>query len=198
MKNKRLWVLLGGIVLAGAAFLLLSFRLAVSSTQANKLVFTTDSANQLPTPKQGNDKISMVLIGESPLVPTLQKALMEQMDETGMGEIEVVQELEPGYQSPVLVVKVLSPNPIWTPFFAISGLPVHAGYASNGEMTFMKAAETTHTSVAGPDHSVLTMYAEYEVNDRSLGLISRAGYHQFLAEYLAQEIVTAMKDLYRG
>ena len=198
MKNKRLWVVLGGIVLAGAAFLLLNFRLAVSSTQANKLVFTTDSGDQLLTPMQGNDKISMVLVGGGPLVRPLQKALMKQMDEAGIGEIELVQELEPGHQNPFLVVKVLRPNPIWTPFFAMSGIPIHAGYASNGDMTFMKAAETTHTSVASPDRSVLTMYAECEVNDRSLGLISRAGYHQFLADYFAQEIVAALKDLYRG
>jgi len=198
MKSKLLWVLLGGTVLLSAAFLLLNFRVAVSSTQASKLVFTTDSGDNLLTPRQGNDKISMVLVGEGPLASALQKALTEQMDEAGIGEIELMQELEPGYQNPVLVVKVRRPNPIWTPFFAMSEAPIHAGYASNGDMTFMKAAETTHTSVAGPDHSVLTMYAEYEVNDRSLGLISRAGYHEFLADYLAQEIVTALKDLYRG
>ena len=40
------------------------------------------------------------------------------------------------------------------------------------------------------------MYAEYEVNDRSVGLISRPGYHHFLADYLAQEIVAVLKDLY--
>lgn len=40
------------------------------------------------------------------------------------------------------------------------------------------------------------MYAEFDVSDRSFGLISRLGNHQFLADYLAQEIVAVMKALY--
>lgn len=198
MKNRRLWISLGGVLLISAAFLLLNFRVAVSSTQAEKLVATTDSGDNLPTPMQRNNKISTVLVGEGPLVRALQKALMEKMDRAGIGEIELVEELEPAYQSPALVVKVGKPGPIWTPVFAMSALPIHAGYASNGDMAFMEIIEETHTSIASPDHSVLTMYGEYEVRDRSLGLISRPGYHQFLADYLALEIVTALKDLYTG
>jgi hypothetical protein len=55
---------------------------------------------------QQNNRISMVLVGEGPLVSALQKALTEKMDEAGIGEIELVQELEPASQNPVLVVKV--------------------------------------------------------------------------------------------
>jgi hypothetical protein len=88
------------------------------------------------------------------------------------------------------------PGPIWTPFFAVSQFSIHAGYASNGDSTFMEAIEKTHTSVAQKD--VANMYAEFEVSDRSFGLISRLGYHQLLADYLAQEIVAALKNLYNG
>ena len=41
------------------------------------------------------------------------------------------------------------------------------------------------------------MYAEYKVNDLSWGLISRLGYRQILADYLAKQIVAALKDLYK-
>lgn len=149
----------------------------------------------MPVPMQRRDKISIVLVGKGPLVRALQKALTEQMDKAGMGEIELVQELEPVYQNPVLVVKVGKPNPIWTPFFAMSQFSIHAGYASDGDSTFMEGVEETHTSIAKKD--VANMYAEYKVNDRSWGLISRPGYYQFLADYFAQEIVTVMKDLYK-
>jgi hypothetical protein len=40
------------------------------------------------------------------------------------------------------------------------------------------------------------MYGEYKVIDRSWGLISRPSYYQTLAEYLAREIVSTLKDLY--
>jgi hypothetical protein len=194
MYNRRLWILLGGIALMSAAFLLLNFRVAASNTQAGKLIFNMDYEENLPVPIQRKDKISLALVGKGPLVSPLQKALMERMNNAGMGEIELVQELEPVYPNPVLLVKVGKPGPIWTPFFAMSRFSVHAGYASDGDPTFMEAAEKTHTSVGKKD--VANMYAEIDVSDYSLGLISRPGYHQFLAEYLAQEIVTALKDLY--
>jgi hypothetical protein len=195
VKNKRLWILLGGTVLIGSAFLLLNFRVAVSNTQAMKKVIVTELGDNMPIPWP-NDEISIVLVGEGSLVSALQKALAEKMDNAGMGEIELVQELEPAYQNPVLVVKVGRPGPIWTPFFAMSQFSIHAGYASNGDATFMEVAEETQTTMGNPDHSILNMYAEYEINDSSWGLISRLGYHQFLADYLAQEIVAALKDLY--
>lgn len=194
MKNRRLWILLGGIVLIGAAFLLLNFRVAASNTQVDKLIFTTDMGINLPAPMQRRDTISVVMVGEGPLVGALQNSLMKQMDKVGMGEIELVKGLEAVHQNPVLVVKVGTSGPIWTPLFASSRFSVHAGYASNGDSTFMKLAEETHTSIGKAD--VANMYAEFDVNDRSLGLISRLGYHQYLADYLAREIVQALKSLY--
>jgi len=195
MKNRRLWILLGGIALIGAAFLLLNFRVAASSTQVDKLILTTDMGDNLPIPMQRRDKINIVLVGEGPLVGALQNSLTKQMDNIGMGEIELVKELEAVYQNPVLIVKVGKSGPIWTPFFAMGNFSVHAGYASNGDSAFMKLAEETHTSVGKAD--VANMYAEFDVNDRSIGLISRLGYHQYLADYLTREIVQVLKSLYK-
>jgi hypothetical protein len=194
MKSKGLWIVLGGIVLLGTAFLFLNFRLAVSNTRAEKLVVTTDLGENIPVSMQGNHKISLVLVGEGPMVSALQKTLFEKIAGAGIAEIELAQGLEPVYQNPVLVVKVGQPGPIWTPFLAMSQLPIHAGYASDGDTTFMEVIEKTHTSTAKKD--VAFLYAEYEVKDLSLGLISRLGYHRYLADYLAQEIVVAVKDLY--
>ena len=195
MKNKRLSILLAGIAMMSMALLFLDFRVALSNTQAGKFVAATDMGDDnMPASMQRNDKISLALVGEGPLVRALQKALTEKMDAAGLPEIERVQELKPTYPNPVLIVKVGKPGPTWTPFFAMSRVPIHAGYTSNGDSTFMEAIEKTHTSVGKKD--VAFLYAEYEVNDLSLGLISRPGYHQYLADYFAQEIVTALKDLY--
>ena len=200
MKNKRLWILLGAVVLVSSAFLLLNFRAAASNTQANQLIVTM--GDNLPNPMQSNDKMSIFLVGEGPLVSALKKALTEKMDKAGIGELELEQELEPAYPNPVLVVKVGRPSLIWTPFFAMSQFSIHAGYASNGDATFIEvnlaSMEETRTTIASKNPLTLNMYAEYEVNDRSLGLISRLGYHRFLADYLAREIVAALKDLYHG
>ena len=200
MKNKRLWILIGGIVLISIAFLLLNFRLAVSNTQAIQRIITTELEGHYPDRLQPTDKVSLVLAGEGPLVRALQIALTEKMDKAGMGQIELVGELEPEYPNPVLVVKVGRPSPIWTPFFAMSQFSIHTGYGSNGDSTFIQvnlaSMEGTRTTVGSKNSSTLNLFAEYEVNDRSFGLISRLGYHQYLADYLAQEIVQALKNLY--
>lgn len=196
MKNKRLWILFAGIILISAAFLLLNFRVSASNTQAIQKIITTEAEGNYPDRLQSNDKISLVLVGEGPLVSALQKALTENMERAGMGHLELVQEPEPAYPNPVLIVKVCRRGLIWTPFYAMSQFSIHAGYASNGDSTFMEVVEKTQTTIGNPDHSVVNLYAEYEGNDRSLGLISRLGYHRYLADYLAQEIVNALKNLY--
>ena len=196
MKNKRLWILLGAILLLSAAFLLLSFRVAVSNTQALQMIMVTELQGNYPARLQPDDKISLVLVGEGPLIGALQKALTEQIDTAGIGQIEIEQELEPKYPHPALVVKVDRPGPIWTPFFAMSQFSIQAGYATNGDTTFLEDLDKTQPYIRNPDPSAVNLYTEYEVNDRSFGLISRLGYHRYLADYLAQEIVQALKNLY--
>lgn len=196
MRDKRLWILLSGIVLISAAFLLLNFRVAASNTQAIQKIMTTELAGNYPDPLQRNDKISLVLDGESPLAGALQKSLTEKMDKAGMGKVELAQELEPRYPNPVLFIKVDSSSLIWVPFFAMSQFSMHAGYATNGDTTFMEVLDKTQPYIHNPDPSVVNLYTEYAGNDRSYGLISRLGYHGYLADYFAQEIVQALKNLY--
>ena len=192
MNNKRFWLLVGGIILLIAAFLFLDFRLSASRTRADTFTVTM----KLPVPQQRSEKISMLVAGEGPLVRALREALLKKLGEAGMSRIELVKELEPGNRSPVLVVNVGRPSPIWTPLFSMSQLPVQVGYASDGDTDFMESIAKTRTSVGKKDAS--NLYAEFTVNDRSLGLISRPGYHRFLAEYLAQMIVAALQELYNG
>jgi hypothetical protein len=196
MKDKRLWILLGGLLLVSAAFLLLNFRVAVGNTQSLQMIMVTELEGNYPDRLQSDDKISMVLVGEGPLVRALQKALTEKMKDVGMGQMELEQELQPRYPNPVLVVKVGQPNPIWTPFFGVSQFSIQAGYATNGDTTFMAGLDKTQPYIRSSDPSVVNLYTEYEVSDRSFGLISRPGYNRYLAEYLAQEIVQALKNLY--
>lgn len=196
MKNKRLWILLGGILLVSAAFLLLSFRVAVSNTQSLGMIMVTELEGDYPDRLQSDDTISVVMVGDGPLVRALQKALTEKIDKVGTSQIEWEQELKPNYPNPVLVVKVGRPSPIWTPFFATSRFSIQAGYATNGDTTFMDALDKTQPYIRSSDPSVVNLYTEYEGSDRSFGLISRLGYHRYLADYLAQEIVQSLKNLY--
>ena len=192
MKNKQLWMSVGGIVLLVAAFLSLNFRLAASSTRADRFTITM----KLPAPQQQNESIKMLVTGDGSLASALQEALLENLDQAGLSGVEPVRELDAGDRNPVLLVNVERPGPLWTPVFAMSRFRVQAGYASDGDTAFMEAIEKTRTGTSRKN--VANMYAEFDLNDRSLGLISRPGYHQFLADYLAREIVSTLQELYKG
>jgi hypothetical protein len=148
----------------------------------------------LPDAMQRRGKINLVLVGEGPLIAALPKALVLELKEAGMEEIELVQEIEPKDRQPALLVRVENPNLLWTPFFTNSRFTAQAGYSSSGDTTFMGKTPVTIDNKDGP---VLNMYGEYEISDRSWGLISRPGYHQHLASYLAKQIVATLKELYR-
>ncbi len=194
--KKWLWILFGGMVCLGAAFWYLNFHIGASNTKSVKNINTASIGieDSLPDAMQRGARINLVLVGDEFLIAALQKALAAEMNDAGIANVELVQGSAPKYQSPVLVVKVGSADLFWTPFFATSQLTIQAGYSSNGDTIVI---EGTPITLSSEDGMTLNMYGEYRVSDRSWGLISRRGYHQILADYLAREIVTILKYLYR-
>jgi hypothetical protein len=192
----RLWILLASILSIFVAFWWLDFRLAASNTQSEKNITTTSIGmeDQLPDAMQRRPTINLALTGEGPLVTALQKVLTVEIKQAGIGDIELVEAIVPKYQGPVLVVKVGRPGSLWMPFFVNSRLTVQVGYSSSGDTTILGKALVYVDNRDGP---AMLMYGEYKVNDRSWGLISRPGYYHMLADYLAQQIVATLKDLYR-
>jgi hypothetical protein len=192
--KKWLWVFLGSIALLCAAFWSLNFRIAASNTKSENHINTASIGDGLPHAMQRREKINLVLVGDSPLMAAPQKALEREMKDARIADVELVQGIEPRYQSPVLIVDIGRPDLLWTPFFATSQFTVQTGYSSVGDTTFMGE---TPVIMDNRDGSALNMWGEYKVSDRSWGLISRPGYHQILADCLAREIVSTLKDLYR-
>jgi hypothetical protein len=202
---------LGGLALLGAAFLFANFHAAVSSTQDEHTITTTRGGEGLPGAMQQREKITIVVDGEGALAGALKKAVPAALGEAGLGEVELAQAVEAGYPNPVLVIQtesrgqstILSQNPpvlqslpqrvFWTPFYASSRVTVRAGYASNGDATFL---DRTSTVYIGEDGPVLNMSAELNISDRSWGLLSRRGYDDLLADYTAKQIVESVKNLY--
>jgi hypothetical protein len=190
MKHRRIGIILGGLAILTAAFLLLNFHMAVSNNRVDSSISTTSIGERLPDAMQHREKITIAVAGEGPLVSALQRALILKMRQAGIGNVELAQDFKPVYQNPVLLVTAGDQGVIWTPFFATSQFSIRAGYASNGDTT----SPLVYDNRNGP---ALNMSAEFEVNDRSWGILSRPGYYQILAESLAQTIVEATKNLYK-
>jgi len=193
MKKRRLWALLGLFVAVGAAFLLLSFRLAVSDTRSEKSIGTTGMGNQMPDAMRRRDKITIAVVGEGPWARAIKRALTSEMDQAELGDVQEALDLQQSYQNPVVLVKMDKRSLFWTPFFATSTFEIHVGFASSGDTGLLGDTPITVDNRNGP---VLVMSGEYKFADRSWGLMSRPGYHHFLAEYVARQIVASLKDLY--
>jgi hypothetical protein len=195
-QHRRLWILLACIFSFFVAFGWLDFRLVASNTQLEKNITTTSIGMEenLPDVMKRREKINLALVGEGPLIAALQKALTPEIKKAGLGDIELVEAIVLKYQGPVLVVKVGRPGSLWMPFFVTSRVAVQAGYSSSGDTTLLGKTRVDIDNTGGP---AMMMYGEYKVNDRSWGVISRLGYYHLLADYLAQQIVATLKDLYR-
>lgn len=193
MKNTRRWILLGCIASLLAAFLGLDFRIAASNTTAKNHISTASIGEGLPNAMQRREKIKLRVAGEGPLVTALQDVLLSEISSAGVGESQLLQEKSSTVPRLVLVVKVENARVYWTPFFAASQLTVQTGYSSVGSTAFPGETPVILDNRAG---LALQMVGEYSVGDSSWGLISRPGYYRLLAEAVAQQIVTALKDLY--
>jgi hypothetical protein len=195
-QHRRLWILLACSLSFFVAFWWLDFRLAARNTQLEKHITSTSIGMEenLPDVMKRREKINLALFGEGPLTTALQKALTLEIKKAGLGDVELVEATVPKYQGPVLIVKAGKPGSLWMPFFVTSRVTVEAGYSSSGDTTLLGKTPVYMDNTDGP---AIMMYGEYKVNDRSWGLISRLGYYHLLADYLAQQIVAALKDLYR-
>ena len=177
-----------------AAFWCLNFRIAAGNMISEHNSSTTSIGDGLPSAMQRKEKINLVVVGEGPLIAALQKALAMEVTNAEIADLELAQGMEPRYQSPVLVVSAGSPDLLWTPFFASSQVTIQAGYSSSGDTPLLGETPVTMSNQNG---AALNMYGEYKVTNRSWGLISRPSYYQTLAESLAREIVSTLKELYR-
>lgn len=193
MKNRRTWGFFAALVVLIAAFLLLNFRIAASNTQGEWNTFSTSSGEKMPDAMQRKEKITLVVTGDGPLAGALRSAIAAKLSEAGLGEVELGDAPETAYANPVLVVDAGKPGVFWTPFFGSTHLTVRAGYASNGDTTFLSDQPVVYDSKNGP---AIHLSADFTVDDRSWGMLSRPGYYQLLAEWLAQNLVDEMKKIY--
>lgn len=193
MKSQKTLIIAVAAVLT-AAFLLLNFRAAFSNTQAQSTVTTASSGDALPEAMQQRAKITVMVTGEGPLVSALEKALVTEIGKAGLGEVELVHALDPRYPNPVLMVDAGRPGILWTPVFGSSSFPIQAWFASNGDATVADQEVLGFDNTEGPG---MITHAEYQVSDRSWGILSRPGYYQVLADSLARSIVEALSKLYQ-
>lgn len=193
MKIWKALIVLGVLAIFSAVFLFTGFHVASSNTQSDNGITTASSGEGLPVAMEHREPITLVVKGEGGLADALRDTLTAELSHAGLGDIKVSPTVDPALTTPVLVVDVGNPKIIWTPFYATSRLTVRAGYSSFGDASFLESGTTFTSNVNGP---AMTMTAEYNVNDTSMGLISRPAYDYILANWLTRQLVTVLTKAY--
>ncbi len=186
MIRRALLALLIFIV-AAVAFLVLDFRAAKSTTNAES-VFTSAKNGTAP----GAAVPVYLWIEEKDSLSTgLRDELLSALRATGRFDVQVLPTAKPASgDAPLLRVWVERPGLSWTPFYAQADMLVRYGFSTyTTEIDFEEDA---------PVQLPAGEYAFYgegrlTLKDRSFGLISLRGYWQYLAAQAAEKITADLQ-----
>jgi len=175
---------LGFLVVLLTALLLTNFHLASSETQTN---VTTASSRWPSGTSLPSQTVQYKVDGDSSLAEALRETLPQKLMNAQPAADTAV---------PQLIVRPDQVNINWTPLYGRAEIVVTAAFSSNGDFAFMET-EPTHFQLNGGENGgtgpVVQAATKISLTDKSIGLLSRPGYHQLLAGKLAEEINKAVQ-----
>lgn len=185
MKFQKLtiWIILAALVIImGAAFVGLNFRVANSTTDMSrsqdKYAYAKED-QEIALPR----RVNVFVESDDPLGERLQRALVDQLrEDTSFAVVGSLDSLDEVGDDPVLVVRFLERSWLWTPFYGQGSLRLEVAYASNGDLSWREDDVVEMPSSGVPESGVVWLKGEYNIHDSSWGVISRIAYRQRLAE----------------
>jgi len=192
--SRKFWIAVVIIIAAFAAlFLLANFRIMSSQTADN-----SQAASARTEEWSGGENLSpsttgLVVSGTTRLDLFLQAALVRAWSsQPDLGQVEALQVPPELNGLPFLQVEIKQQQVFWSPFYARSEIQVDAAYAFSGDVSFGEDEIAHFSSAAGrPDFALM---GHYTVVDTSWGLISRAGYLDYLAGHTAGKILESLRQ----
>ncbi|MCB9419802.1 MAG: hypothetical protein H6667_08355 [Ardenticatenaceae bacterium] len=184
MRNKIVWLGLGIIAVLCIALFVTNFHLANSETQTNATTVSSRWPSEASVPPQ---TVPYRIEGDGPLAVALREALSQKLMNAQPAADTAV---------PQLIVRIDQANINWTPVHGRAEIMTTAAFSSNGDFAFM-AAEPTYFQFNDDDDAgagfIVQAASEISLTDKSTGLLSHPGYHQLLADKLAEEINKALQ-----
>jgi hypothetical protein len=176
-----------------AAFSLLHFRLMSSQTAHNDRVAgfhpsdAGDAAALLPT------TTTLHVDAGGRLSKPLEKALAGALqNQPVVGSLRLAGS-DAGAPGPaVLSITVDEQDYFWSPLYARSELAVRVAYATNGDIAFSQEATPHFRSTS--DSPAIQLLGDYALSDASWGLVSKPGYHDYLADQIANTIAASLQE----
>jgi hypothetical protein len=189
MKRLPSWtlILLLAVLLLAVIFLVPDFKVARSSTtdtsQVGTIRFGQLDAEGLP----------LVIFVQAPdnLAEPLRRALLNRAGTIApFSTMALIETPASDPDSAALVVVVDRRTYIWTPVYATADLSVQLAFASDGRVDWDRLGEIDTVMQASP---ALRLSGDFDIRDRSLGLISQPGYRSHIAGHISDKVVESIR-----
>lgn len=189
--RQRTWAaIIAALILIILAFNFLNFRAAQSATEVNHSLSTYRAGETPPDSMAPGFTINVAIRGEPAIAAALTDALQEQLEAQpnvgGVTPLSLDRARDRG--EPLLVVDLISDR-LWTPLYARTTLTAQLFFAYDGD-----APWPLDEPVVFDVSPAVKADGEFIVTDRTMGLISRPGYHHHLAHSLASDIAAALHN----
>jgi hypothetical protein len=198
-KNRLLLLVVVLLIIIAGAFLLLDFRLSrqtmAVNAQTERYSANVDQTHPLPAAQD----LDLYVVAPEALEEDLTAALLAELAQNPYaGRITVKEEPLQAASNAVLVVRVAgSPGSVWTPFYTRAVLEGQVAYASDGAVDWMEPG-TVVLEAPDPPQPMMKVRGTQEFRGTGYGLISRPGYHRYLAGELASQINTLLETQLSG
>ncbi len=193
-KSTRITILLGLLALAGI-FFAADFNLSRSQTTSEHRLITYHLGDGPLTPVPDGQRLTVAVAGEHAFAAKLRQALLAELTSSnlsGSGTWQVTADTDSNNVH--LLVQIDNNETFWTPVYAQATLSARLAHASDGDLSW----HGTSPVVMESDDDAFTLRAdgEFQLRDRSGGLLSRPAYQRLLAESMATEIVQRLESSY--
>lgn len=188
MKNKKILIIVAICILLVIAFLLIPYILVQSHTATNSTVASSNKPPENEKWCESGSSLAVILEGASSLNPALKKALQEKIiSQSEFSQVIWFDSLDRSADMPTIAIRFTTSDIKWTPFYATGYQVVEVAFSSIGDVSF-RNSKPTHFTTFG-DVKVTQFIANLEITDKSAGIISLPGYHQYLAQKVADAIM---------
>jgi len=196
MRNKStpITILLGLLALAGI-FFAVDLNLSRSETTNEHRLITYHLGNDTPAPVPVGQRLTVAVAGENAFAEKLRRALLAELTDSSLsayGEWQVTADAD--NNNVHLLVQIENNTTFWTPVYAQATLITTLAHASDGDLSWHGTVPVIMET--DDDALILRADGEFQLRDRSGGLLSRPAYHRLLAESMATEIVQRLETSY--
>jgi hypothetical protein len=174
------------LCLLTASFLWLDFRLARSSTKVNVQAGTFSIGIENGGKLDPLDQLAIYVKGEDGFTAAVRQETINKLDaDPKFGNVTSLEKSLDQSDQPILYVETRDRSIFWTPFFSRSSMTVYLAYATDGDISWRGKNYTVMHMQVSP---AVRVESTYQVNDTTLGLVSRKAYQHFLAGQIAIKI----------